>query len=57
MAVCPSLEADVLIYNGVELSSLQPSSQVERQRNPAYPDEIGDPIGVETLRAATQPRS
>ena len=32
-----------LIYNGVELSSLQPSSQVERQRNP-------DPIGVETLR-------
>ena len=33
-----------LIYNGVELSSLQPSSQVERRRNP-------DPIGVEALRA------
>ena len=40
-----------LIYNGVELSKLEPSSQVERQRNPACPDEIGDPIGVETLRA------
>lgn len=44
-----------LIYNGVELSAFQPSSQVERQRNP---DLIGvgrqrnsDPIGVETLRA------
>ena len=34
----------VLIYNGVELSAFQPSSQVERQRNP-------DPIGMETLRA------
>ena len=33
-----------LIYNGVELSSLQSSSQVERQRNP-------DPIGVETLQS------
>ena len=33
-----------LIYNGVELSPLQPSAQVERQRNP-------DPIGVETLRS------
>ena len=33
-----------LIYNGVELSPLQPSSQVEPQRNP-------DPIGVETLRS------
>ena len=33
----------VLIYNGVELSPLQPSSQVDRQRNP-------DPIGMETLR-------
>lgn len=32
-----------LIYNGVELPSFQPSSQVERQRNP-------DPIGAETLR-------
>ena len=37
----PSKQA--LIYNGVELSPLQPSSQVERQRNP-------DPIGAETLR-------
>ena len=44
-----------LIYNGVELPLFQPSSQVERQRNP---DLIGvgrqrnpDPIGVETLRA------
>ena len=34
----------VLIYNGVELSSFQSSSQVEHQRNP-------DPIGAETLRA------
>ncbi len=49
----PSKQA--LIYNGVELSPLQSSSQVERQRNP---DLIGvgrqrnpDPIGVETLRA------
>ncbi len=33
-----------LIYNGVELPTFQPSSQVERQRNP-------DPIGAETLRA------
>ena len=33
-----------LIYNGVELSSLQSSSQVERQRNL-------DPIGVESLRS------
>ena len=33
-----------LIYNGVELSSLQSSSQVERQRNP-------DPIGVEPLQS------
>ena len=40
-----------LIYNGVELSPLQPSSQVERQRNLACPDEIGDPIGVESLRS------
>ncbi len=38
----PSKQA--LIYNGVELSPLQPSAQVERQRNP-------DPIGMETLRA------
>ena len=47
----------VLIYNGVELASLQPSSQVERQRNRACllsersPDEIGEPIGGESLRA------
>ena len=39
-----------LIYNGVKLSKLQPSSQVERQRNPACPDEIGDLIGVDSLR-------
>ena len=55
-AFAPSSK-QALIYNGVELSAFQPSSQVERQRNPACllsacrsPDEIGDLIGVETLR-------